>query len=113
MVNQQVIKEYSYSMAMLKKQCCDAGMSEAEFKKIYYEALEELEKEKNETPRRSSNNIKLKFAFLTLVLALSTIVLYNFNIILSNMQEFIYPGLYTLRKLAIPFISLFPSLTGE
>lgn len=118
MVKRQGLKVYSLSMEMLKKQCIEAGMSEAEFKRIYYEALNELQKESTALPpeltKRASrsDNVALKFTVLMIALAISYVVIYNSNVILSNLQEFIYPGLHTLRKLAIPIVSLFPAITG-
>lgn len=114
MSNQEIIQEYSNSIKNLKKQCTDAGMSEEEFKRMYFKSLKSLENTgspETNTPRRAAT----KFRIVLLVIIIGVCVVYNYKSIYSsivcNLQEYIYPGLKLLRKISIPFISLFPSLT--
>ncbi|XP_028163789.1 uncharacterized protein LOC114355254 isoform X2 [Ostrinia furnacalis] len=113
MVNQNVLQDYSESIKRFRQQCLNSGISEEEFRNIYIETLQELDNKQ----RRESNNERIKtkykvLLFLTIVLACCA---YHYQIIYScivcHLQEYIYPGLRLFRKIAIPFISLFPSLT--
>ncbi|KAM3967992.1 uncharacterized protein ACR2FA_004397 [Aphomia sociella] len=113
MVNEEILQEYSNSIQRLKRQCTERGMSEEDFRNIYYDSLDSIEMHNNSVPtnRRLLTRYKLLLIFL---LALFCIV-YNYKILYSciicNLQEYIYPGLQLLRRISIPFISLFPSLT--
>lgn len=110
MVNES-LEEYSSSIRRLKQQCAEAGMSDEEFRKMYFETLSTVETSGN--PRRFY--YKISFYLVLAVVLCTTIVNYKFmySCISSSMQEYIYPGLRFLRKMSIPFISLFPSITGN
>lgn len=114
MANQNDLSEYSDSINTLRNQCLDAGMSEDEFRKLYFESLTSLDNHQVGT-RPESIRTKYKVIFI-LVLILGCCI-YNYKTIYScvicHMQEYIYPGLRLLRKITIPFLSLFPSLTGK
>lgn len=116
MSNQELMQEYANSIKNLKKQCGDAGMSEEEFKRMYFRSLKTLEntgRPEVTTPCR----FVIKFGFLLVAIILGVYIVLNHNTIYSsivcNLQEYIYPGLKLLRKISIPLISLFPSLTGN
>lgn len=114
--NRELLQEYSKSINKLKKESIDAGITEEEFKVMYFKSLNEL-KSKDNTMADSDRRRFLK-KLLLVVLCLTTVVIitYNFKLIygclVCKMQDYIYPGLRLLRKCAIPFISLFPALTG-
>lgn len=115
MVNQEILEEYSNSVKRLKKQWLEAGMSEEDFKKLYLETLQSAEKPQSTQELRYS---RLKrYALLVLTVILSIVLILNYKTLYScaacNLQDCIYPGLKLLRKFAIPFISLFPSITGK
>ncbi|KAJ2950470.1 hypothetical protein O0L34_g8714 [Tuta absoluta] len=114
MENQETLYEYSQSIRRLRKQCFEAGMSDEEFRKMYLETLDSLSSPNLPlvTPNTRSGTRKhqvLLFAVCVLCL------IYNFKVIYSclvcNLQDYVYPGLRLLRRISIPFISLFPSLT--
>lgn len=112
MVNQEVLRDYSSSIKNLKREAANAGISEEDFKKLYFESLKTLEKSERPSSLTIVRNNKLKIiSVLLLVFAL-----FNFKYVYSsfvcNLQEYIYPGLRLLRKISIPFISLFPALSG-
>ncbi|XP_063379976.1 uncharacterized protein LOC134666677 [Cydia fagiglandana] len=116
MVNDEVLQEYSSSVIRLKKQCMEAGMSEDEFRRLYFESLDSLD---NRSPRtlvtHTHGRRRTKYRIVLIGLFLTICVVYKFKSIYSsvvcNLQEYIYPGLRLLRRISIPFISLFPGLT--
>ncbi|XP_026747369.1 uncharacterized protein LOC113508495 [Trichoplusia ni] len=113
MSNQEVLQEYSDSIKNLKKQCIDAGMSEEEFKLMYFQTLKTLEN--NGRPENNTRRSIFKYFLILLGVFIVLYTLYYskavYSSIVCNLQEYIYPGLKLLRRLSIPFISLFPSLT--
>ncbi|XP_075972240.1 uncharacterized protein LOC142974031 [Anticarsia gemmatalis] len=114
MSSQEALQEYSDSIKNLKKQCLDAGMSEDEFKRMYFQSLKTLETSGHVESNRPRYFIAKCIYILTGILV-GIYIFYNYKIIYStimcNVQEYIYPGLKLLRRISIPFISLFPSLT--
>lgn len=116
MVDENLLQEYSESIRRLKRQCLEAGMSDDEFRKVYFESLKSLEI--RDTPEAQS---RLRFRAKHQVLVLGVLVLlfaaynskYLYSTMMCTLQEYIYPGLRLLRRISIPLISLFPSLTGK
>ncbi|CAH0669197.1 unnamed protein product [Spodoptera exigua] len=113
MSNHEVIQEYSNSIKHLKKECIDAGMTEEEFRRMYLSSLETLDDEErpNNVPRRFITKFRVFLVMLLIILYIVYDYKSIYSSIVCNLQEFIYPGLKLLRKITIPFISLFPSLT--
>lgn len=115
MSNHEVIREYSNSIKNLKKQCIDAGMTEDEFRRMYLNSLETLDDA--DRPANVQRRAVTKYRVLLVGLLITLYIVYDYKSIYSsvvcNLQEYIYPGLKLLRKISIPFISLFPSLTGK
>ncbi|XP_014361866.2 uncharacterized protein LOC106713556 [Papilio machaon] len=109
----QSFKNYTKSVQGLKKECAEHGINDEEFKKLYLETLESVNKNEIQKTTRSKLYAKKRKLLLILVLLLVTVCSfkYIYNNILCNLQEFIYPGLRLIRKISIPFISLFPALT--
>lgn len=106
-------KEYAGSTQKLKKECIDRGIDEEEFKKLYLETLETIDKNKIRNTRSRVYVKKRKLLLISVLLILTVCSFkYIYNNVLCNLQEFIYPGLRLIRKMSIPFISLFPALTG-
>lgn len=110
------LHEYSTSIRKLKKQCIDAGMDEQEFKEIYLESLKYVQKTQKPYQSCRISIIRKLFIIFTSIF-LIFLVVFNFkslyNCLLCNIQDYIYPGLRFIRRLSIPIISLFPSLTGK
>ncbi|XP_032512001.2 uncharacterized protein LOC116766296 isoform X2 [Danaus plexippus] len=110
-MSQEDIDEYSNSIKRLKNESTITGISEEEFTKMYFQSLNELNRERLKKSNRKTNTI---FVIPILVIFFITIA-YNYKFVYSclicNMQEYIYPGLRLLRKISIPFVALFPSLT--
>ncbi|KAJ8727122.1 hypothetical protein PYW08_015519 [Mythimna loreyi] len=114
MSNHEVMQEYANAIQNLRKQCGDAGLSEEEFRRMYFRSLKTLENAERpevNTPRR----FVTKFRVLLIVIIVGVYIAFNhksiYSSIVCNLQEYIYPGLKLLRKISIPLISLFPSLT--
>lgn len=116
MVDENLLQEYSESIRRLKRQCLEAGMSDDEFCKIYFESLKSLDA--GDTPEPQS---RLRFRAKYQVLVIGVLVVlcaaynskYMYSTMMCSLQEYIYPGLRLLRRISIPLISLFPSLTGK
>ncbi|XP_049888191.1 uncharacterized protein LOC126382391 isoform X2 [Pectinophora gossypiella] len=114
MANQDSLQDYSEAIKRLRRQCIHSGMSEEEFRKMYFESLNSLDT--LEVPRNQNHRrLNTKHRVLLLGIVITVCCMYNFKTIYSclvcNLQDYVYPGLRVLRKLSIPFISLFPSLT--
>lgn len=115
MTQQAKTRDYSNTIKRLKSEGVQSGLSEEEFKQIYHESLQELQQNLPLRPHRTSIIRKYKYIIIATILA--TLIIWNFksvySMVVCNLQEYIYPGLRLLRKLSLPFISLFPSLSGE
>ncbi|XP_041973147.1 uncharacterized protein LOC121728892 [Aricia agestis] len=113
MHNEDELQEYRHSIRALRDESNQAGISDSTFKKMYYDNLEELAKHSQTDSYYKSFKKMVPTIIASCVLAL--LVFYNFSALYSclvcSFQEYIYPGLRSLRKLTIPLISLFPSLT--
>lgn len=107
-------KEYSKLVQELKKECAEHGINDEEFKKLYLESLESVNRNEIQNKNRSKIYVKKRKLLLMLVLLILTACSfkYIYNNVICNLQELIYPGLRLIRKMSIPFISLFPALTG-
>lgn len=114
MSQEHLVRNYSSSIQRLKLQCHNSGLSEEEFKRIYLESLEESGN--RYTMFERGRNLILGHK-RTILIVIIIIILYNlrsiYNAIFCNLQEYIYPGLRLFRHISIPFISLFPSLSGK
>ncbi|XP_023938180.2 uncharacterized protein LOC112045983 [Bicyclus anynana] len=114
MTNKELLQEYSKSITKLKKESVDAGITEEEFKEMYYKSLHDLVKNNHISAANNRQWFKTKLIWL-ICLSTIIIVIYNYKSIhacvVCEMQDYIYPGLRLLRKFSIPFISLFPVLT--
>ncbi|CAG9792124.1 unnamed protein product [Diatraea saccharalis] len=112
MATDNVLKEYSDSIKLLKHQCFDAGLSEEEFRNLYFNSLESLHSKQH---KQSRTMIMKKHKLLLIGMLMAGFCIYKYatlySYIICNLQDYIYPGLRFLRKLSIPFISLFPSLS--
>ncbi|CAH0721547.1 unnamed protein product, partial [Brenthis ino] len=57
MTSKNLLQEYAKSINQLKKECSDAGISEEEFKEMYYDTLNELDRNnENIVPNRRRFN---------------------------------------------------------
>lgn len=113
MVDENLLQEYTESIRRLKTQCFEAGLSEDEFRKVYFESLKSLEpRNTSETQSRSRFRVVLVVGVIILLCAAYDSK-YLYSTMMCNLQEYIYPGLRLLRRISIPLISLFPSLTGK
>lgn len=116
MVDENLLQGYSESIRRLKRQCLEAGMTEDEFRKIYFESLNSLDA-RGSPETQSRSRFRVKYRVLVVGVIIFLCAAYNskylYSILMCNLQEYIYPGLRLLRRISIPLISLFPSLTGE
>lgn len=116
MVDENLLQEYSESIRRLKRQCLEAGMSDEEFRKLYFESLKSLEA--RDSPESQSHlRFRAKYQIVVVGVLILLCAAYNskymYSTMMCSMQEYIYPGLRLLRRISIPLISLFPSLTGK
>ncbi|KAK0159977.1 hypothetical protein PV328_007431 [Microctonus aethiopoides] len=107
-------KSYCQYVDDIKSYAKENGLSESETNEIFNNVFDEFE-------TKFSRRLKIFFSiikwfiqfFVGLILLL--IVLYNHpsthNLFLRNMQYYIYPGFNILRKIAIPILKKYPSLT--
>lgn len=113
------IQEYYNVVRRWKQQCNDEGLSDEEFMELYNETLDSVSASRIVSPENTNFTRRKKYvACLAIGLAIIAILLVatNYKVLYSyiacNLQDYIYPGLRLIRKLSIPIISLFPSLTG-
>lgn len=109
------VSRYKKGVKEIKDFAASHDISEDEVDKIFQECFQLLE-------TRTSTKIQLLFKIFKIILVIlifsftSLLVLYNHplthSIFLRNLQEYIYPGLRMFRKLAVPIISAYPSMTG-
>lgn len=107
--------QYKKRIDNIKEYAVKNGVSSAEAEKIFKDCLGTI---KSKTSSKTNILKLLKYTVgIFLIIILFTFVLYNHpkthNVLLRNLQSFIYPGLRAFRKLAIPIITLCPSLTGN
>ncbi|XP_046978736.1 uncharacterized protein LOC124544300 [Vanessa cardui] len=112
MTNKELLQEYSESIKRLRKESADIGIDDDEFRKMYFESLDDLD-ENLELNRRQSFFKKYKFLIMFVIIIIFAIYHFKsiYSYIICNIQEYIYPGLRLLRKISIPFLSLFPAVT--
>jgi hypothetical protein len=107
---------YKKEIQDIKEYAIKNNVSEDQVNKVFKECFYLLEVK---TSTRITIALKLlKYCSIILLIIISSIViLYNHpkthNILLRNLQNFIYPGLRILRKFAVPVITTYPSLTGD
>lgn len=110
----EALQEYSNSIKDLKKRSRDAGLSEEEFKKMYFQSLNNLETNRNVVLSNYHRINRYRVLLMGFVI-IGIYTVYNFktfySTVMCNIQEYIYPGLKLVRRISIPLISLFPSLT--
>ncbi|CAG5039683.1 unnamed protein product [Parnassius apollo] len=112
MNERESITAYAHSIKKLKKECSDKGLSEDEFRKLYFESLNTIEEGDNKLSNISRSFVtKRKFLLILLLILTIYSIKYICCNVLCNLQELIYPGLRLIRQISIPFISLFPALT--
>lgn len=114
MTNENVLQEYSDYIRTIRKQCLDAGLTEEEFREMYFESLKSVD---SNTQAEAQTRPMLSTSHKLLLIGICVLgcSMYNYKTIYScvvcHLQDYIYPGLRLLRRLSIPLISLFPSLT--
>lgn len=110
------LKEYRQYVDDLRAYARDHGITEDETDKIFEECFRELEKQSVNKCHWLFKIIKITFGVVLCVI-ICAICLYNHpsthNFCLRNIQDFIYPGMWIVRKLAVPIITRFPALTGN
>lgn len=117
MVNEDLLEEYTNSIKEVQRECNAAGLSDEEFRKLYHESLKSIrpfENDHSAPQNRSRFRNKYSLALAGIIILCAA---YNcktiYSSLICNLQEYIYPGLRLLRRMSIPLISLFPSLTGK
>lgn len=108
--------EYKTKIDNIKNYASDNNIPVEQVEAILEECLCLLDTKVSSRLIKALRVVKLLGIFL-LVIVSSVFILYNHpqthNVLLRNLQNFIYPGLRVFRKIAVPVISAYPSLTGE
>ncbi|XP_044592286.1 uncharacterized protein LOC123270352 [Cotesia glomerata] len=112
------LKNYCNYIDQIRKYAKRSDISETELEKIFDECFDDIEKKFKKNKRGICNVIcKLLQLFLIVnfFLLLLLIVIYHDphlrSFFLRNLQSYIYPGFYIFRKLAVPVITRYPTLT--
>lgn len=108
------LNEYRESVRQIRQYAAEHNVSEAQTSEIFQACFRQLEAKYSKKSNRVSR--LLRFAFLFLLISIVFLRLCNQrwlnDIFVRISQNSIYPTLYVLRKLAIPIVSLHPSLSG-
>jgi len=108
------LNEYRESVRQIRQYAVEHNVSEAQTTEIFQACFRQLEAKYSKKSNRLSR--PLRCAFLFLFISIISLHLYNQrwlnDAFVRISQNSIYPVLYALRKLAIPIVSLYPSLSG-
>lgn len=110
------LSEYRERVQQLRQYAADHNITETQTSGIFRACFRQLETKYSEESNRSQRSLRLAL-FIALILTVAVSVHLCCQEWLNDMfvrisQNSIYPALYVLRKIAIPVISLYPSLTG-
>lgn len=109
------LDEYKERVQLIKEYALEHNVSEAQTSEIFRACFQHLETKYSKKPNKL---LKLLLQLFCLLLATSFVLLTLCNqkwlndILVRLLQDSIYPGLYVLRKVAVPVVSLYPSLSG-
>jgi len=108
------LDEYRQRVQQIRKYATDHDVSKERTSEIFQTCFQQLEAKYS----KRSNKL-LRIVLLSILLAFISIILlrlYNQrflnDVFIRISQNSIYPALYILRKLAVPIISLYPTLSG-
>lgn len=107
------LDEYRERVRQIRQYALDHDISEAQTTEIFQACFRQLEAKYSK-----SRLLKLLQLLCIVLLVISFVSLCLCNqrwlndILVRLFQNSIYPGLYVLRKVAVPVISLYPSLSG-
>jgi len=106
------LDEYRESVRQIRRYAAIHNVSEAQTSEIFRACFQQLEAKYSKKSKKLSRSLRI-----ILSLALISIVLCScqgwLNVIFIRIsQNSIYPVLYTLRKVAVPIVSMYPSLSG-
>lgn len=110
------LDEYRERVQQIRQYAIDHNITEAQTLEIFQACFRQLEAEYSKKSNRLRRS--LRFAFFFVFISFVAVLLYLYNqkwlndIFIRISQNSIYPALYILRKVAIPIISLYPSLSG-
>ncbi|EFN68816.1 hypothetical protein EAG_15896 [Camponotus floridanus] len=107
------LNEYRESVRQIRQYAAEHNVSEAQTSEIFQACFRQLEAKYSKKSNRLSR--PLRCAFLFLFISIISLHLYDQrwlnDAFVRISQNSIYPVLYALRKLAIPIVSLYPSLS--
>lgn len=108
------LNEYRENVRQLRQYAAEHNVSEAQTSEIFQACFRQLEAKYS---KKSNRVLKpLGYAFLFLLISIISLHLCNQrwlnDAFVRISQNSIYPVLYALRKLAIPIVSVYPSLSG-
>ncbi|XP_012543179.1 uncharacterized protein LOC105840710 [Monomorium pharaonis] len=110
------LNEYRESVQQIRRYAAVHNVSEEQTSKIFQACFRQLEaKYARKSSSKSSRPLRIILSLALVTIVLLCLLNYNQNwlnaVFIRISQNSIYPALYLLRKVAIPFISLYPSLT--
>lgn len=111
---EQVIRKYISNINIIRAYSQAQGISDEQFNEI---VIKHFDGNLNFFYyHRLTQYIKKRSALIVLLLVCIFILFHKHetvSILLRNIQAFIYPGMKIWRKLTLPIISRYPSLTGR
>jgi len=108
------LDEYRQRVQQIRKYATDHDVSKEGTSEIFQTCFQQLEAK---YPKRSNKLLRIVLLFILLAF-ISIILLQLYNqrclndVFIRISQNSIYPALYILRKVAVPIISLYPTLSG-
>lgn len=107
------LDEYREGVRQIKLYAAAHDVSEAQTSEIFQACFRQLEAKYAKKSNKSSRSLRIILSLALTAIVLSCLCQNWLNIIFIRIsQNSIYPVLYVLRKVAVPFISLYPSLSG-
>mgnify|MGYP000622048741 CR=1 FL=1 len=127
---EEVLTSYEQEVKKLCRLGSDWRLKESDIDEIIHESFhflqEQCEKQNvkslsnNGTKCRSLCSLKLTFKLIMLMLLMffgtCLLITYHkptYNLVVRNVQELIYPTMKCLRRITLPIVRAFPSITGK
>lgn len=110
LTKEQAVQKYIANIRKIRLYSQSQGISDERFNEIVLNHFDE-----NYNYDRFANFIKRRSVLICLLLFIFFILFHKHetaSIFLRHIQIFIYPGMKLWRKLTLPIISRYPSLTG-
>lgn len=107
------LDEYRESVRQIRQYAAIHHVSETQTSEIFRACFQQLEAKYSKKSNKLSRPLRIVLSLALIFIVLLCLCQSWLNVIFIRIsQNSIYPALYTLRKAAVPIITLYPSLSG-